>query len=247
MQFFKNNYGFRVPYQLLIDGTFCLAALKEQVQLAEQLPKYFDCELKMLTTQCVFLEVEKLGPGLYGALQIIKRFNVHKCGHEKNPIGASQCLLSMLGSNNPGRYVIVSQDPALRDSARKVPGTPIMYLHYKAPTLEKPSDYSVDKANDDAKRIETRGIDRLRSLKEKEIGEESSIQKPRGKKRAKGPNPLSCMKKKKKTNASNPAKTNSDQSASSEKKKRKRVRIAQHVKEELAARQKLPQTTTSPN
>ena len=65
MQFFKNNYGFRVPYQLLIDGTFCLAALKEQVQLAEQLPKYFDCELKMLTTQCVFLEVEKLGNFLY--------------------------------------------------------------------------------------------------------------------------------------------------------------------------------------
>lgn len=77
----------------------------------------------------------------------------------------------MIGSNNPGRYwkfycnfsvstvikifqqltyryIIVSQDPDLRDGARKVPGTPIMYLHFKAPTLEKPSDYSVGKALD---------------------------------------------------------------------------------------------------
>ena len=61
MQFFKNNYAFHLPYQLLIDGTFCLAALEAQVQLAEQLPKYFNCELKMLTTQCVVLEMEKLG------------------------------------------------------------------------------------------------------------------------------------------------------------------------------------------
>ena len=61
MQFFKNNYGFHLPYQLLIDGTFCLAALEAQVQLSEQLPKYFNCELKMLTTQCVVMEMEKLG------------------------------------------------------------------------------------------------------------------------------------------------------------------------------------------
>jgi len=28
MNFYINNFGFRVPYQILIDATFCLAALK---------------------------------------------------------------------------------------------------------------------------------------------------------------------------------------------------------------------------
>lgn len=27
LNFYNNNFGFRQPYQLLIDGTFCLAAL----------------------------------------------------------------------------------------------------------------------------------------------------------------------------------------------------------------------------
>jgi len=125
-----------------------------------------------------------------------------------------------------------------------------MYLHYKAPTLEKPSDYSIDKAIDVVdKRIQTQGcsMDRLRLLKEKEIGDESNNEKPRRKKRAKGPNPLSCLKKKKKPAANNPLKTNTDQSTSLGKKKRKRIRIAQHVKEELALRQKMSQTADSSN
>lgn len=61
MSFFRNNYGFRVPYQVLVDGTFCLAALEGQVRVSEQLEKYFQCDLKILTTQCVILEMEKIG------------------------------------------------------------------------------------------------------------------------------------------------------------------------------------------
>ncbi len=61
MSFFRNNYGFHVPYQVLIDGTFCLAALEGQVRVGEQLSKYFQSELKLLTTQCVILEMEKIG------------------------------------------------------------------------------------------------------------------------------------------------------------------------------------------
>ena len=72
----------------------------------------------------------------------------------------------MLGSNNPGRcavlkisyfiynsilfpcrYIIASQDPSLREYSRTIPGTPILYLYSQAPTLEKPSDYSVKKAH----------------------------------------------------------------------------------------------------
>ncbi len=86
MSFFRNNFGFHTPYQvkipnlysvkssyfflpqtilsllqILIDGPFCLAALEGQVRVGEQLPKYFQCELKLLTTSCVILEMEKLG------------------------------------------------------------------------------------------------------------------------------------------------------------------------------------------
>ncbi len=38
----------------------------------------------------------------------------------------------------------------MREAARLVPGTPILYLYGRAPTLEKPSDYSKSLVNEDA-------------------------------------------------------------------------------------------------
>ena len=63
------------------------------------------------------------------------------------PKPAYKCLKSMLGDNNNNRYFVATQDPALRDKCRKIPGTPILYLHHCAPVLEKPSEMSETQAN----------------------------------------------------------------------------------------------------
>lgn len=39
LEFFRNNFGFRAPYLVLIDGTFCAACLEGKVNIKEQLPK----------------------------------------------------------------------------------------------------------------------------------------------------------------------------------------------------------------
>jgi U3 small nucleolar RNA-associated protein 23 len=41
---------------------------------------------------------------------------------------------------------VATQDLELRSRARKIPGTPILYLHHCAPTLEKPSEMSSNTA-----------------------------------------------------------------------------------------------------
>lgn len=61
LTFFKNNFGFRPPYQILLDGTFCQAALKNKVNIAEQMPGYLGDEVKLMTSVCVIHETEKLG------------------------------------------------------------------------------------------------------------------------------------------------------------------------------------------
>lgn len=60
LTFYKNNFNFRPPYQVLLDGTFCQAALKNKINIAEQMPKYLGEEVKLLTTVCAINEVEKL-------------------------------------------------------------------------------------------------------------------------------------------------------------------------------------------
>ena len=50
------------------------------------------------------------------------------------------------------RYFVATQDAELRARARKIAGTPILYLHHCAPTLEKPSEMSSDTAEADLER-----------------------------------------------------------------------------------------------
>lgn len=58
---YRNTFGFRAPYQVLIDATFCQFALNNKINIKEQLPKYLGDELKLLTTACVIREAESLG------------------------------------------------------------------------------------------------------------------------------------------------------------------------------------------
>lgn len=60
LSFYKNNFDFHPPYQIILDGTFCQAALSNKVNISEQMPKYLNDEVKLLTTVCVINEVEKL-------------------------------------------------------------------------------------------------------------------------------------------------------------------------------------------
>lgn len=172
------------------------------------------------------LETEKLGPKVFGALLILKQYAIHKCGHERKPRTAADCLLSMLGTTNDKHYIIATQDVDLQHKIRKIPGAPLLYLHQKAPVLEKPSEVTVAVANrklglDDAQKLAIDEMKRKSGLIQEDV-------KLRRKKKKKGPNPLSCKKKKKGSVGGVSKKDSSVNKAN-----RKKVRIPKHVKEEL--------------
>lgn len=117
LSFYRNNFGFREPYQILVDATFCQTALivglktnlcfpkhnlhillyfQFQISIKDQIPKYFQAETRMVTTQCIILEAESLGSKVQGATSIVKQFLVHKCGHEKSPKSGTACIKSMV-------------------------------------------------------------------------------------------------------------------------------------------------------
>nr|CAD7260500.1 unnamed protein product [Timema shepardi] len=235
LSFFCNNFGFRQPYQVLIDGTFCYAALKNQVNIREQIPKYLEAEVKLLTTQCVIIEAEKLGSSVFGALMIVKQFGTHKCGHIGKPVPASVCLLSMLGGANSNRYFVATQDRELQKSASTIPGTPVLFLHQKTPTLQPPSEISTAKAKKhtmtlfDVRKHEEESFKTLRK-KFGVLEKEDHIKK---RKKKKGPNPLSCKKKQKKSVV-----VEQHKEEFKKKRKRKRVKIPTHLKEHWIAQLK---------
>ena len=224
LDFYKHNFGHFPPYQMLLDGTFAMACLKMQINIKEQMPKYIGQEVKILTTKCAIAETEKLGPELFGATKVLKQFAIHKCGHEEDPQPALKCLRSMVKEENSQRYFIVTQDAYLREKVRKIPGTPVMYLHHKALTLEKPSEkssLSVENKTQEKVGINEYQAKMIAQLKQKAGIFEENVKKRRRKKNG-GPNPLSCLKKKNKAPAHDPLKNVNDKLESAGKKKKRR-------------------------
>jgi len=239
LNFYRHNFGHRPPFQILIDGTFCHACLEVcthcllrlcqcvtcppfqmKVNIRDRLPKYLG-EVKLLTTSCCIQEAEtlmKMDSKLYGVSVILKQFAIHKCNcKESKP--AAKCIKGMLGSANSSRYFVASQDKVLRGKCHRIPGTPVLYLHRSAPTLEKPSQMSSKEASNavNERMRSAYQVQKLEAIKKEEFGEENVIQKK--KRRRKGKNPLSCLKSKKmKGPAVQPKKDEK------ERKKRKRVR-----------------------
>ncbi|KAE8743531.1 hypothetical protein FOCC_FOCC010856 [Frankliniella occidentalis] len=236
LAFYANNFGFRKPFQVLIDGTFCFVALKDQLDIQDQLKIYLGNEIKLLTTPCIVLETEKLGKSVFGAMLIVKKFPIHKCSHKDKPVTGSKCLQSMIGTSNPNRYIIATQDRDLQDRLRSIPGVPLLYFHNKAPTLEAPSDEShkaASQATNSLWGVSKFEQETLAKLKEVELGVKSDSElTPKKRKKRGGANPLSCKKSKKKK--SDPVQPESKSDGGVKKKRsRKRKKIPQHVKDEL--------------
>ncbi|XP_067677735.1 rRNA-processing protein UTP23 homolog [Haliotis asinina] len=224
LTFYKGNFGFESPYKILVDGTFCKAALSFKVNIAEQVPKYFDSEVKLLTSACVMAECELFGSVLYGPLKVLRQYEVAKCGH-KNPVPASHCLKSLIRKRNKQKYMLATQDPDLTEVSRTKPGIPLLYIAHNTVTIETPSEASKEKAaNAMADKLGPTEYEHnvLKKLKLDEFGEQEMAKR---KKKIKGPNPLSCKSKQHKPSLQTPIKEKK------KRRKRKRIKVAEHIRE----------------
>lgn len=221
MTFYRNNYGFSTPYTVLIDGTFCKAALSFKINIREQMSKYLDAEVNLCTTTCVRAECQSFGPLLYGPLKVLEQFKLYPCKHAE-PVPAFRCVQQMIGKKNKNKLLLATQDQSLTETMKKTAGLPLLYIAYNAITLEAPSDKSKDIAEKNLdNRINTseHAQSVLKQLKLQTFGEEVKHKK---KKRPKGPNPLSCMKKKKTVQ-------NSAVDKKQKRKRRRKHKLAPHL------------------
>lgn len=142
----------------------------------------------------------------------MKQFPLRKCGHEKHPISASKCLLSLVRGQNPEHYITATQDFDVMAKLAARPCCPILSLKGNAVTIAKPSLMSRDLAQAAVDEVQMGTADQevadVRELAAKELGlhQKAGVVK---KKKQGGPNPLSCKKKKTATNKSMDASSSS--------------------------------------
>lgn len=189
LTFFKYNYNVVPPFRVLVDGTFCNAALANKINLREQLPKYLGGDVEIVTTKCVIEELKTLGASVYGALVICRQFVVDICPHV--PCRApAECLahLARRAARKGARCIIATNDDCLAEKLRTIAGTPILYIKYNTILLDRVSQTSKDAAE-----APKSDLDNLKVVKASVFGEPLVKFKKR---KIKGPNPLSCKKKK---------------------------------------------------
>lgn len=196
LTFYRYNFGYHPPHSVLLDGTFCQAALQNKINLREQMPKYLaEPQVEMFTTECVMNELKQLGKPLHGAFVICEQFRISKCPH-KPMRTAAECIAHLARRSRKEehtKYFVATQDDALLEKLRLLGGVPLMSIRFNTIILEKPSEQTKLEAENNKKKVNE--LDKVRELRRQLLGEQ---EKRHRKRKAKGPNPLSCKKKKKK-------------------------------------------------
>ncbi|XP_078482001.1 rRNA-processing protein UTP23 homolog [Ciona intestinalis] len=202
LNIYKHIFKFHEPYLVLADGTFCQAALKAKIQIKDHISKYLNTTVKCCTTRCVLAELELLGNEMHGAKMVAQRFQLRSCPHRNSPVPAAECLKSLIKDHESGRYFIATQDMALTKIAKTIPGVPVLYVFQSHIVLDKPSRATENHIKTVSKeKLSTSEAEKksLKLMKEDAniIHGERTVKQGRKRKRAKGPNPMSCKKKKK--------------------------------------------------
>ncbi|CEL55298.1 rRNA-processing protein utp23 OS=Schizosaccharomyces pombe (strain 972 / ATCC 24843) GN=utp23 PE=3 SV=1 [Rhizoctonia solani AG-1 IB] len=220
MALYCRSFGFRQPYQVLVDSTFCVEVCQHKIDPAKQLATVLQGECKIMITQCSMVELYKLGQSAQHIVDVAKSFERRKCNH-REAIENEPCIESVVGETNKHRYVVASQSTDLRSKLRKIPGVPLVHINRSVMVLEPRSEATI-KAKDQSESANM-GVteSEVRALISTAV---PAPAEPKHKKKvAKGPNPLSMMKKKPKTTSESQNKHQSKSNPSTTKpEKRKR-------------------------
>ncbi|KZT30343.1 PIN domain-like protein [Neolentinus lepideus HHB14362 ss-1] len=204
MSLYCLHFGFRQPYQVLVDSEMCKEATSSHLELAKQLGVVLQGNVKPMITQCCIHELYLQGRSQQPAVDLAKTFERRKCNH-REAISGDECLASVVGDTNKHRYVIATQSQPLRSKLRKIPGVPLIHINRSVVVLEPPSDATLEK-----KETEEEQALLVPDAEKAHLPPiASTIEPPKKKcKGPKGPNPLSVKKKKTKSDTSvSPANT----------------------------------------
>uniref|UniRef100_A0A3B0NEI5 Fcf1, putative n=1 Tax=Theileria annulata TaxID=5874 RepID=A0A3B0NEI5_THEAN len=188
VEFYKTLNNLIEPFKVLIDGSFVFAALKNRIHIKQLLPEALGYNITPVITNCILNELKAMGEDLSGAVTVIKHFQKYflifkslriKCYHnESDNFNSRRCILSTLSND---KLFVATQDLTLikwiRYSIMVFPSN--TYSSYLFSLVEESK--------------------RLPKNWEQSFLSPTNTSKHTNTKKKKTPNPLSCLKKKKKS------------------------------------------------
>lgn len=197
---YERGFGFRAPYQILLDASFCLSSLRHKFDAKERFTTVLGAASRLLVSACVMDELRRLAREnpedhiFTGAPFLARRMELRRCRHEP-ALSGTECIKSLLGEDNQFHYGVASDDEGLKEIVRRTAGVPLIYMERVFPLLETPGRVTLEAlARKEQARLHVHPIEA--AVIQKEFGplaaEEPS--KKYKKKKARGPNPLAVKK-----------------------------------------------------
>ncbi|KAJ2902557.1 hypothetical protein MKZ38_000387 [Zalerion maritima] len=150
MEKFSITFGFREPYQVLVDSDIVHDTHRFSMELEPALERTLRGEVKPMITQCSMrhLYARKNEPGIDRVIEFAKTLERRFCGHHPSdypePLSTLECFSSVVDPKNKGenkhRYVVASQEQGVRKYMRHVPGVPLIYVHRSVMIMEPMTD-----------------------------------------------------------------------------------------------------------
>ncbi|POR31969.1 rRNA-processing protein utp23 [Tolypocladium paradoxum] len=152
MEQFSMSFGFREPYQVLVDAEMVQDSCRFKMELEPALQRTIHGKVKPMITQCEIrkLYARKDEQGIGEAIEAAKLCERRRCGHHPDeypePLSTLECLQSVVDPKDRGenkhRYVVASQSQEVRRMLRAVRGVPLIYIKRSVMILEPMSDES---------------------------------------------------------------------------------------------------------
>ncbi|KYQ88301.1 U3 snoRNP protein [Tieghemostelium lacteum] len=145
LQFYKTNYGFSEPYNVVFDGEFIEKCLNLKLYFKELIPKVLDSKCTFYFTPCAIAELKRKGDEAKEEYNAAKRLEFVNCKHQFGKDDdklTARCFLDLAKKNGVNRYFFAVQNNDIRYDLRKVPGVPLLFILSNMVILEKPSTNS---------------------------------------------------------------------------------------------------------
>ncbi|KAI9839341.1 MAG: hypothetical protein M1837_002226 [Sclerophora amabilis] len=212
------SFGFREPYQVLLDAELLKATAAFKMDVVGGLERTLQGKIKPMITQCSMRHLYTSDPRVPQLVELAQTFERRRCDHHTldKPLSTIDCLSSVVdpknSKTNKHRYVVASQAAEVRAFMRRIPGVPLVYVNRSVMIMEPMASATEQKRDDEEREKFETGLKGKRQAssasKRKRVGSsvedrdtngdassggEAEISKKK-KKKAKGPNPLSVKK-----------------------------------------------------
>ncbi|KAF2088258.1 hypothetical protein K490DRAFT_64935 [Saccharata proteae CBS 121410] len=149
------TFGFREPYQVLVDAEMVSDAARFKMDLAGGLTRTLQGQVKPMITQCSMRHLYATKDQT--VIVAAQAFERRRCNHHtlEEPLSTLECIMSVVdpkgSSTNKHRYCVASQDTKVRAALRQIPGVPLVYINRSVMIMEPMAGATEDVRNREEK------------------------------------------------------------------------------------------------